>query len=44
VVSIFEPPPPRLRFSGMTIYVRGRCQKWARVASPQGSDTSPTYL
>jgi hypothetical protein len=29
-------PPPCLRFSGTTIYARGRCQKWARVASPQG--------
>jgi hypothetical protein len=25
---------PQLRFSGMTIYTRGRWQKWARVASP----------
>jgi hypothetical protein len=28
-------PPPSLRFSGMTIYAKGRWQKWARVASPQ---------
>jgi hypothetical protein len=33
-VSISEPPPP-LRFSGTTIYAKGRWQKWARVASPQ---------
>jgi hypothetical protein len=31
--------PPRLRFSGTTIYMRGRWQKWARVASPQGGAT-----
>jgi hypothetical protein len=44
-LSVFSAPrrrrclsltPPRLRFSGMTIYARGRWQKWARVASPQG--------
>jgi hypothetical protein len=33
-VSISE-PPPSLRFSGTTIYAKGRWQKWARVASPQ---------
>jgi hypothetical protein len=27
--------PPWLRFSGMTIYCKGRWQWWARVASPQ---------
>jgi hypothetical protein len=32
-VSISD-PPSRLRFSGTTIYARGRWQKWARVASP----------
>jgi hypothetical protein len=31
--------PSQLRFSGTTIYVRGRWQKWARVASPQGGAT-----
>jgi hypothetical protein len=44
-LSVFSTPqrqrslsliPPRLRFLGMTIYARGRSQKWARVASPQG--------
>jgi hypothetical protein len=34
-VSISE-SPPRLRFLGTTIYAKGRWQKWARVASPQG--------
>jgi hypothetical protein len=28
--------PLCLRFSGMTIYARGRWQKWARVATPLG--------
>jgi hypothetical protein len=28
--------PSRLRFLGTTIYARGRCLEWARVASPQG--------
>jgi hypothetical protein len=28
--------PPWLRFSGTTIYARGRWQKWARVATPLG--------
>jgi hypothetical protein len=28
--------PPCLRFSGTTIYTRGRWQKWARVATPLG--------
>jgi hypothetical protein len=28
--------PPWLRFSGTTIYVREWCQRWARVATPQG--------
>jgi hypothetical protein len=37
-VSIYN-PPSRLRFLGMTIYARGRWQKWARVASPQGGVT-----
>jgi hypothetical protein len=32
-VSISE-APPSLRFSGMMKYVKGRWQKWARVASP----------
>jgi hypothetical protein len=27
--------PPSLRFSRTTIYMKGRWQKWARVASPQ---------
>jgi hypothetical protein len=27
---------PTLRFSRTTIYPRGRCLEWARVASPQG--------
>jgi hypothetical protein len=44
-LSVFSAPteaaesisdPPCLRFSGMTIYVRGRWQKWARVATPLG--------
>jgi hypothetical protein len=44
-LSVFSAPqrrrclsliPPRLRFLGTTIYARGRWQKWARVASPQG--------
>jgi hypothetical protein len=39
VVSISE-SPHRLRFLGMTIYVRERWQKWARVASPQGGAAS----
>jgi hypothetical protein len=30
------PPPSWLRFSRTTIYVRGRWQERARVASPQG--------
>jgi hypothetical protein len=29
-------PPFGLRISGMTIYARGRWQKWARVATPLG--------
>jgi hypothetical protein len=29
-------PPFCLRFSGTTIYTRGRRQKWARVATPLG--------
>jgi hypothetical protein len=29
-------PPPYHRFSGTTIYARGRWQKWARVATPLG--------
>jgi hypothetical protein len=29
-------PPFCLRFSGTTIYARGRWQKWARVATPLG--------
>jgi hypothetical protein len=29
-------PPSGLRFSGTTIYARGRWQKWARVATPLG--------
>jgi hypothetical protein len=33
-VSISE-PPPWLRFSGMMIYMKGRWQWWARVATPQ---------
>jgi hypothetical protein len=42
-LSVFSAPqrrrclsliPPRLRFSGMTIYARGQWQEWARVASP----------
>jgi hypothetical protein len=32
-VSISD-PPSGLRFSGATIYARGRWQKWARVATP----------
>jgi hypothetical protein len=44
-LSVFSAPqrrwclsliPPRFRFSETTIYARGRWQKWARVASPQG--------
>jgi hypothetical protein len=42
-LSVFSTPqrwrclslsPPQLSFSGMTIYTRGRWQRWARVASP----------
>jgi hypothetical protein len=29
--------PPRLRFSGTTIYARGRWQEWARVALPRAA-------
>jgi hypothetical protein len=29
-------PPSCLRFSGTTIYTRGRWQRWARVATPLG--------
>jgi hypothetical protein len=28
-------PPPSLRFLGTMKYMKGRWQKWARVASPQ---------
>jgi hypothetical protein len=44
-LSVFSTPqrwwclsliPPRLRFLGMIIYTKGRWQKCARVASPQG--------
>jgi hypothetical protein len=44
-LSVFSAPqrrwclsliPPQLKFSGMTIYARGRWLKWASVASPQG--------
>jgi hypothetical protein len=36
VAESISDPPSSLRFSGTTIYARGRWQKWARVATPLG--------
>jgi hypothetical protein len=35
-VESISDPPSRPRFSGMTIYARGRWEKWARVATLLG--------
>jgi hypothetical protein len=39
VAESISNPPYGLRFSGTTIYARGRWQKWARVATPLGGAT-----